>query len=126
MVIGFALFFLVGGLLFLFMAAILLFINIIVISSWKIYQKAGFEGWDCIIPIYNYLVFLKIIGKPWYWFLLLFVPILNIVIFVWGINLLSKRFGKDLGFTLGLLFLSIVFFPILAFGNSKYIPGNQT
>ncbi len=124
--IGFALFFLVGGLLFFAMAVVLVLINIIIISSWKIYQKAGFEGWECLIPIYNYLVFLKIIGKPWYWLLLLIVPILNIVVYVWGLNLLSKRFGKDLGFTLGLLFLPYFFFPILAFGNAKYRPEEQS
>jgi hypothetical protein len=124
--IGFALFFLVGGLLFFAMAVVLVLINIIIISSWKIYQKAGFEGWECLIPIYNYLVFFKIIGKPWYWLLLLIVPIFNIVVYVWGLNLLSKRFGKDLGFTLGLLFLPYFFFPILAFGNAKYRPEEQS
>jgi len=37
------------------------------------------------------------------------------------VHLLSKSFGKDVGFTLGLLFLSIIFYPILGFGDAKYI-----
>lgn len=111
-----------GAILFFYLAIFLL----IIVSNWKIYQKAGFGGWESIIPIYGYLIYLRIIGKPWYWILLLFIPILNFVILIWGINLLSKRFGKDVGFTLGLIFLSIVFYPILAFGKAKYIPVGQS
>jgi hypothetical protein len=112
----------------------LIFINLLIfipvfllmiVSNWKIYQKAGFNGWECIVPIYGYLVFLKIIGKPWYWILLLLLFPLTYIWIVWGNNLLSKRFGKDVGFTLGLLFLPYVFLPILAFSKAKYIPVGQ-
>jgi hypothetical protein len=40
--------------------------------------------------------------------------------------MLSKRFGKDIGFTLGLIFLPYVFLPILAFSKAKYIPVGET
>lgn len=50
-----------------------------------------------------------------------FIPFVNIIFLIWSINLLSKSFGKDEGFTVGLLFLGIIFYPILGFGSAQYI-----
>jgi len=108
---------------------LLIFIPILllmIVSNWKIYQKAGYSGWESIIPIYSYIVYLKIIGKPWYWVLLVLLYPLTFIWIIWGTNMLSKRFGKDVGFTLGLIFLPYVFLPILAFGKAKYIPVGQS
>ena len=91
-----------------------------VVCMWKIYVKAGQEGWASIIPIYNYIIFLRIINKPWWWIFLLMIPFVNYVIIIWSTNLLSKKFGKGVGFTIGLIFLSFIFYPILAFGDAKY------
>lgn len=96
-------------------------IVLLLVSEWKIYAKAGKPGWACLIPIYNVIVLLEIVGKPWWWLLLMIIPFVNIVFAIWMINLLSKSFGHGTGFTLGLLFLSIIFYPILGFGGSKYI-----
>jgi hypothetical protein len=96
-------------------------IVLLLVSEWKIYAKAGKPGWACLIPIYNVIVLLEIIGKPWWWLLLMIIPFVNIVFAIWMINLLSKSFGHGTGFTLGLIFLSIIFYPILGFGSSKYI-----
>ena len=93
---------------------------LLLISWWKIYEKSGHPGWSCLIPIYNILVFLKIIGKPWYWLILFFIPYVNFVFGIWGTNLLSKKFGKDEGFTVGLILLPFIFLPILGFGSSTY------
>ncbi len=87
---------------------------------WRIFEKAGKPGWAAIIPIYSTIVMLEIVGKPWWWLLLFFIPIVNIVFAVWMLNLLSLSFGKGVGFTLGLLFLSPIFYPILAFSNAEY------
>ena len=94
---------------------------IYIVAKWRIYEKAGQPGWATLIPIYNYYIWLKIIGKPGWWLLLFLIPIVNIVIGIMIVHLLSKSFGKDVGFTLGLLFLSIIFYPILGFGDAKYI-----
>jgi hypothetical protein len=90
--------------------------------SWRIFEKAGKPGWACIIPIYNLIVLYKIIGKPWWWLLLLFIPIVNLVISIMVANQLSVRFGKGVGFTLGLLFLPFIFIPVLGLGSAKYSP----
>ncbi len=87
---------------------------------WRIYEKAGKPGWASLIPIYNIIILLEIVGKPWWWILLMLIPVVNIVFAVWMTNLLSISFGKEIGFTLGLLFLSFIFYPILAFSNAEY------
>lgn len=93
----------------------------IIAAQWKIFVKAGQPGWACIIPIYNVYVTLKIVGKPWWWLLLMLIPFVNIIYAVWMTNMLSKSFGKDEGFTVGLLLLAIIFYPILGFGSAKYL-----
>jgi len=103
-----------------FMFAYLAIIIIVLIAQWQIFQKANQPGWACIIPIYNIIVLLRIVGKPWWWFLLMFIPIVNIVLGIWVLNLLSKSFGKEEGFTVGLIFLPFIFYPILGFGNATY------
>ena len=91
-----------------------------VICHWKIYVKAGEPGWACLVPIYNLIVFLKIVNKPWWWLFLMLIPIVNLVIIIIVLNRLSLSFGKNAGFTVGLLFLHIIFFAILAFDKSTY------
>jgi len=94
---------------------------LLITSRWRIFTKANQPGWASIVPIYNALIFLRIIGKPWWWILLFCIPIVNIVFLVWAANLLSKSFGKGEGFTLGLIFIPFVFELILAFGELEYL-----
>jgi len=95
-----------------------------IVAEWKIFAKAGKPGWAIFIPIYNLIIFLEIVGKPWWWIFLLMIPFVNFVLLIILIHRLSLSFGKDAGFTVGLLFLSWLFIPILAFGSAKYVgPG---
>src|ERR1700753_3994349 len=94
---------------------------IMVVAQWKIYEKAGKPGWAAIVPIYNVIILLEIVGKPVWWILLFLIPCVNIVFLVWTTNLLSKSFGQSEGFTVGLLLLGVVFYPVLAFGNYRYL-----
>jgi hypothetical protein len=92
-----------------------------IVALWFIFEKAKEPGWAAIIPIYNYLIVIKIAGKPW-WFLLLFlIPLVNLVIYIIVLHGLSKSFGKDAGFTVGLFFLRFIFLPILGFGKAQYV-----
>ncbi len=93
---------------------------VVIIGQWKAYEKAGQPGWACIIPVYNFYILLKIGGKPWWWLLLMLIPIVNLVYAIWLTNMVSKSFGKDEGFTVGLIFLGFIFWPILGFGNAIY------
>jgi hypothetical protein len=91
---------------------------LIIAAWWKIFSKAGQPGWAAIIPIYNWIVWCKIVGRPAWWVLLLLVcfPIFFIIL---SIDL-AKSFGKGVGFGIGLILLSIIFFPILGFGTATY------
>ena len=103
-------------------------IGLLLACFWKIYEKAGREGWEGIVPIYNLYVLTQIIGKPWWWTILMLIPYVNFIWIIWSYNLLAKKFGKTEGFTVGLVLLSFIFFPILAFGDAKFqgaLPANE-
>lgn len=102
----------------------LIYIGIVVfmiISMWKVFEKANQPGWASIVPIYNIIVMMEIAKKPTWWVAMFFIPIANIVFMIMALNGISKNFGKDEGFTAGLVLLGIVFWPILAFGDAQYI-----
>jgi hypothetical protein len=102
------------------LALYIAFIVLLIVSLWKINTKAGKPGWAILIPIYSTIVRLEIIGKPIWWLFLFLIPIVNIVFLIWMTNLLSKSFGKSEGFTIGLLFLPFIFYPILGLGSATY------
>ncbi|MBE5923298.1 MAG: signal peptidase I [Lachnospiraceae bacterium] len=91
------------------------------VCEWKIYSKAGEPGWAVIVPFYNLYVLFKIaMGNGWL-FLLMLVPFVNFVVAIIMIFKLSSAFGHGVGFGFGLLFLPVIFIPILAFGSSEYV-----
>jgi hypothetical protein len=110
-----------GALFAAMMIPIIIISVIMIIAYWKIFEKAGKPGWAAIIPIYNIIVLLEIVGKPVWWIILFLIPCVNIIFAVWVTNLLSKSFGQSEGFTVGLLLLGVIFYPILGFGNYKYL-----
>ena len=118
--------------LLLFFIALGIFLLIAII---KVYMKAGRKGWEAIIPFYSTFIYFRIIKLSWWW-LLTFVVIFGLLLFkqtvlignllhmgfsVFLFDRLANRFGRGGWFTLGLVLLPFVFFPILAWGKSKYI-----
>ena len=97
-----------------------------VASMWRIFTKAGKPGWACLVPIYNVVVMLQIAGRPMWWLLLMFIPIVNLFVGLVLFIDIAKAFGKGAGFGLGLFFLSPVFYPILGFGDAQHVgaPGH--
>jgi hypothetical protein len=89
-------------------------------AMWRVFTKAGRYGWGAIIPIYNIYLLCKIAGRPGWWTVLFFIPIVNLVmaIIVW--HGISRAFGHGAGFTVGLILLPFIFIPILGFGDSQY------
>jgi hypothetical protein len=98
----------------------LAFIVLMLASGWKVFTKAGQPGWASIIPIYNIFVMLKIVGKPWWWFIGMLIPLVNFVVMILLAVETAKVFGKGIGFAIGLLLLPFIFYPILAFGDATY------
>lgn len=107
-----------GGAFFLVWLAVVV---LIFVSLWKIFEKAGKPGWAGIVPIYNAIVLLEIVGRPIWWFILLLVPCVGIVVGILLCIDLAKSFGKTPAFGIGLALLGFVFFPMLAFGDARYV-----
>ena len=72
------------------------------------------------MPIYNLFVLLKIVGRPAWWVLLFFVPLVSFIAAIIVCIDLAKSFGKSAGFGLGLALLGFIFGPSLAFGSATY------
>ncbi|MBX2965069.1 MAG: signal peptidase I [Cyclobacteriaceae bacterium] len=106
-----------GAFGFVYFAILLL----IIVSMWKIFTKAGKPGWAAIIPIYNIIVLLEIVGKPVWWIILLLIPFVNFFVGIYLAYLLSKAFGKDIVMTILLIILPFIGYPMLAFGDAKYV-----
>ena len=114
-----------GGVVALFSGAFLIVILAVAVfviaAMWKVFTKAGQPGWAAIVPIYNYVIMLKIVGRPLWWVVLMFVPLVNLVIGIMIHLELAKSFGKGTGFGVGLILLGFIFFPILGFGDARYV-----
>jgi hypothetical protein len=104
----------------LFVAFELAIIVAIIAGFWKVFVKAGKPGWAAIVPIYNVIVLLEIAGKPLWWVILFFIPIVNIIMAVLVCIAVAKNFGKSDLFGVGLGLLGFIFFPILGFGDAQY------
>ncbi len=94
---------------------------IMVIALWKIFVKAGEPGRAALIPLYNVYTLFKITWGSGWKFLLLLIPIANIVFGIMTYVKLAKAFGKGGGFAVGLLFLGVIFMCILGFGKDEYV-----
>lgn len=65
------------------------------LGTWKLYIKAGTRAWEAFVPVYNGIILLKIINRPWWWIILLFLPIVNLIMLpvVWVET--ARSFGKN-------------------------------
>ncbi|MBC7770934.1 MAG: signal peptidase I, partial [Pyrinomonadaceae bacterium] len=78
-------------------AAMLIYLAIIVlviVGFWKVFEKAGYPGWAAIVPIYNLYIMCKIAGRPGWWVILMFIPIVSIIIYLLLSIDIAKSFGK--------------------------------
>lgn len=98
-----------------------------IVATWKLFKKAGYQGWEAIIPVYNLVVLFKIAGlSPWL-ILLIFVPFANIYIIFKLYIELAHKFGKTTGYGVAMVFFSAIMLPIMAFDdNCTYLGQGYT
>lgn len=108
---------LLGGVFWVFW---LIWLVLILVAGWKMYVKAGQQGWVSLIPIINILGLLKIVHRPWWWILLLMIPFVNVVVGIIIMLDLAKAFGHGVGMALVLVFLTVIGYLVLGFGGSQY------
>ncbi|MCD2258752.1 signal peptidase I [Psychroserpens luteolus] len=65
------------------------------LGTWKLYVKAGRQAWEAFVPVYNAVILMKIIKRPWWWTILLFVPIVNLIMFIIVWVETARSFGKN-------------------------------
>jgi|SRR5688572_22034302 len=104
----------------LFLVIMVLFIILVVASMWKVFTKAGQPGWAAIIPIFNLYIMCKIGGRPGWWVILFFIPIVSIIVTAIVSIDIAKSFGQSVIFGIGLWLLSFIFYPVLGFGSAQY------
>ncbi|MGB7749159.1 MAG: DUF5684 domain-containing protein [Verrucomicrobiia bacterium] len=92
----------------------------IIAGIWRVFTKAGKPGWAAIVPIYNLIVLLEIAGKPLWWIILFFIPLVNLIAAILVGIAVAKNFGKSDAFGIGLGLLGFIFYPILGFGDAQY------
>ena len=108
-----------GTIIFPYLLVILV---IVIAGCWKMFVKAGQPGWGILIPIYNTYLMIKVAGRPGWWLILMFIPLVNIIVGIIVTADIARNFGKGIGFTLGMIFLGFIFYPILGFGSAQYRP----
>jgi hypothetical protein len=86
-----------------------------------VFGKASEPGIAAFIPIWNLLVLLKIVGRPWWWLILYLIPLVGLIIAIVVLYDLAKSFGHGVGFTIGLVLLTWIFLLILWLGGSRYL-----
>lgn len=112
---------------------------VVLIAYWKILKKGGRPGWASLIPIYNVYELCKMIGVNPLWILIVFlsgflniVPVIGslvsfaaVIYFQVLLNVsLARSFNKSDGYAVGLIFLPVIFYPILGFGSATYVGQN--
>ena len=102
---------------------LIIMIFLIIVPMWKLFAKAGQPGWASIVPIYNLYIMTLIAKKPaWWMIVIMLVPVLNIIFGIMLLHAISTNFGKEVGFTIGLILLPIIFIPFLGYGSAQYNP----
>ena len=110
-----------------------------IVCYWRIFKKAGEAGWKSLIPIYSHYTMAKVAKLPYLFWAGWILGIMDGVLFSMGFVMISwvftaitaivylmidinvgRRFGKGVGFIIGMILLPIIFWPILAFDSSQY------
>ena len=94
-----------------------------ILGTWKLYQKAGRKPWEAAVPVYNAIILMKIINRPWWWVILLFIPVVNLIMFpvVWVETL--RSFGKNstTDTILGIVTFGLYIYYINYAGTADYV-----
>lgn len=102
----------------------LVLLVILIVATWKIFEKAGVPGWAALVPFYSHYKMAQIaFGNGWI-FLLGLIPCVGFIYSIVFCVKLAQAFGKGGAFAVGLIFLNPIFLMILGFGSAQYIDQN--
>ena len=112
-----------GGLSGFIILPLILYVILLIIllmGIWKMFEKGGIPGILGLSPVVNLFYLPILAGKPMWWGLLYFIPLVNVVIAILILIGIAERFGRGTGTALGLVFLTPIFFCILGYGSAEY------
>ena len=93
----------------------------VLVGWWGVFRKAGRPGWAAFVPAYNiYVLVIDVARLSLLWFVLMWIPVLQIIPAILVNIEVAKRFGRSEAFGLGLTLLGFAFYPLLGFGKAKY------
>ncbi|APG64030.1 signal peptidase I [Tenacibaculum todarodis] len=97
------------------------------LGTWKLYVKAGRQAWEAAVPVYNAVVLMQIINRPKWWVILLFIPIVNLLMFpiIWVETCRSFGFNKRLHTILAIITFGFFIYYINYFTNTKHKEGRS-
>lgn len=101
----------------------LLFFVVTLIGAWGVFRKANHPGWSALLPIYNVWILLKIVGRPGWWLILYFIPVVGQL--AWMVNMwdLARSFEQGVGYAVGLIILPFIFLLLLGFDDMRHYYG---
>lgn len=112
---------LVGWLAIVRLVVVVWLAALMIISRWRVFSKAGLPGWGIFIPFYNRYLMFKLGGRSGRTFLRILIPPVFVVLMIINYFNIAKNFWKHWAYGIGITFLKIIFIPIIAFDNSKYL-----
>ena len=101
---------------------------LILVARWKVFKKAGVNGWESLIPVHSDVVELQLGGVStaiWFLNLIAICGIGPLIVSFWKSIALAKAFGKGAGFGVLLALLPFIGYPILGFGNAQFVGVNN-
>jgi signal peptidase I len=94
------------------------------LAFFRVFQKAGYKGWESFVPVYNEYTILKIIDRPKWWLIFIFFPGLDLLFAFVVVVELAKTFGKFQLWEQALAVLfGFVYFPYLGFSKNEKFYG---
>ena len=100
----------------------IIWIVLVIAGAWKTFVKADKPGWGAIIPFYNTYLMIKVAGRPGWWLILFFIPIVNVIMWLIVALGISENFGHGAGYGILLWLFAPIMFLVLGFGSDVYKP----
>ena len=101
-----------------FAVVTLLFSLLIMLTCSNIFKVSEKKKASLLIPLYNLVIFLDIVNMNRFYFILLLFPVVYVLVIYIMLYRLSIVFHTTKSFAFGLIFLPIVFLPILNFSGN--------
>ncbi|MDO5097069.1 MAG: DUF5684 domain-containing protein [Peptostreptococcaceae bacterium] len=98
----------------------LLIAALFIVANWKIFEKAGYEGWKCLIPFYNTYCLCELVFGNRMFLLAFFIPVVNFFFPYYLSYKLGEVFGQSTGYCIAMIFFPLIFMLILAFSDASY------